>query len=196
VAGVTGPNDPPQPYQPYDQPSYPQPGYPQPGYPQPGYQQPGYQQPAYQQPGYPQWPGDDKPAAPRRPGVLIAAGVLWLVIAAFLILVGVVTSVADQIPGFNDAMRQQGITVTPEQLRTLGFLQIAFGVLIGALGVLVFRGSLWARIAVVVVAAVPGLLFSRTLFFPLLVIAAAVLQFLPAANAYAQDRRRAYRPQL
>jgi hypothetical protein len=208
LAGVTSPNDPP-PYQPYGQSGHPQPGseqpgqhpgYQQPGYPQsgyPGYQQPGYQQPGYQQPSYPQWPGQydsaESGAPMRRPAVLIAAGVIWLLIALFMVAFGIFTAVADQIPGFNEAMRQQGITITSEQLRTFGFLLISFGVLIGALGILVFRGSLWARIAVLAAALMPALVLVQTYFFPLLVITAGVLQFLPAANAYAQQRRRSYR---
>jgi TM2 domain-containing membrane protein YozV len=67
---------PPDPYEPRDEPSdeeptapYP-PGPPQPGYgyQQPGYQQPGYQQPGYEQPGYGYQPGyyypQGYPAAP------------------------------------------------------------------------------------------------------------------------------------
>jgi hypothetical protein len=217
--GVSSPNDPSQPYQPADQPGQPRPsaaqpepdqpgyqqpgysGYPgyqqQPGYPgyqQPGYQQPGYQQPGYQ-PGYSQWPSseqwpDSSRGPVRRPGVLIAAGVLWLLIALFLLLLGVLMAVAGQLPGFNEAMREQGVIITSEQLLASGLVVIAFGLAIGLLTIPVFRGALWARIAIIAVALLPTFIFARTLIFPLFVIAAAVLQFLPAANNYALDRRR------
>ncbi|HEY0637325.1 MAG TPA: hypothetical protein VGD67_06740 [Pseudonocardiaceae bacterium] len=189
---MSSPYDPQQ--QPQQDPRYPQnPQYPQAQPPQYPYQPDagGYGQP-YGQPGYGQWGQQPVPQPPpRRPGVLTAAGVLWILAGAFLLLFGVLTAVADQLPGFEEAMAQQNLNLDPGLLRGVGIAGAVFGLAVIGLAIVVFRGDTWARIGIVVVVLLPTLVMLTTIVFPLLVIVAAVLQFLPAVNEYTRARARA-----
>lgn len=165
---------------------------------QPGYQpyQGGYQQgyPAYPPQGYPQQPFGGVPVPeppPRRPGVLVAAGVLWLLNGAFLLVFGIITAMADRLPGFDEAMRDQNLEITRDQLLAVGISGAVFGAAIIALAFPVFSGATWARIVVIVVALVPTAVLFALVVFPLFTIAASVLQFLPPVTRYVQAKRRA-----
>ena len=187
---MSGPHDPQQ-HQQWPPPEgHPPAGYPPAGYPPAGYQQAwgyqpaGYQPAGYQQGGYQPWA-----PPPDRPGVLIAAGVLWLLNGAFLLVFGVLTAVADRLPGFNDAMRDRDTEVTREQLLAVGITGAVLGAAIIALGVVVFSGATWARILVMVLAVVPTAFLLVLVIFPLFTIAASVLQFLPPVGRYLHAKR-------
>jgi hypothetical protein len=174
---VSSPYDPQQPgHQPYQPGSY-QPSYPPPGYPPPDYPPAGYQQ----------WSPSEQP---RRPGVLIAAGVLWLLTGAFLLVFGVLIALADRLPGFEEAMRESGTSISRDQLLAVGVFSAVFGAAIAGLAVAVFSGATWARILIMIVAAVPSLLLLGLVVFPLFSVTASVLQFLPPVTRYVQARRR------
>jgi hypothetical protein len=177
---VSSPYDPQQPYSPYPY------GYGQPSSPQAGYQPPNYVPPA----GYSQWTPPTQPERPRRPGVLIAAGVLWLLNGAFLLFFGIITMLADRFPGFDEAMRDQGLNITRDQLLAIGGGTAAIGLVLIGLAIPVFNGVTWARILIVVVAVVPSVLLITLVIFPLFSLIGGILQFLPPANRYAQARSR------
>jgi hypothetical protein len=178
-----------QPYQQgYPQQPYQQP-YPSAGYPPAGYQPAGYQPAGYQQAGYQQWqpPTADQP---RRPGLLVTAGVLWLLNGAFLLVFGLITAFADRLPGFEEAMLQSGRQITHEQLLSVGLGGAAFGaVLVGLAIVVLVTGATWARILIMAVAVVPTVFLVVLVVFPLITVAASVLQFLSPVNRYVQARR-------
>jgi hypothetical protein len=73
----------------YAQPTYGQPGYGQPPYGQSGYGQPPYGQPGYGQPTYGYGQPPYVPDLPARPGTVITAAVLGLVLGALGLLVTV-----------------------------------------------------------------------------------------------------------
>lgn len=146
------------------------------GYPQPGYQQ--------------QWPPPASEPA-RRPGVLVAAGVLWLLNGAFLLVLGGFTAVADQLPGFEEAMLSSGVQFTREELLAAGVVIAVFGAAMVGLGLAVLlTGATWARILIIVVALLPTVFLFQLVVFPLFTIAAIVLQFLPPVGRYVEARRR------
>jgi hypothetical protein len=172
VFGVSSPYDPQQPdHQPY-QPGYPPPGYPPPGYPPAGYQQ---------------WSPSEQP---RRPGVLIAAGMLWLLNGGLLLVFGALIALATRLPGFEEAMRERGAKISHDELMTAGVSGAVFGVVIIGLAVAVFSGAIWARILIMVVAVVPNILLLASIVFPVSFVAASVLQFLPPVTRYVQAKRR------
>jgi len=185
---VSSPYDPQQPYQQGYPPQPYQPDYPQQPYQQDYPQQP-YQQAGYPPAGYQQW---QPPTAerPRRPGLLVAAGVLWLLNGAFLLVFGVITAVADRLPGFEKAMLESGNQITRQQLLAVGISGAAFGAVIVGLAIAVLlTGAIWARIMIIVVAVVPTLFLLVLIVFPLFTIAASVLQFLPPVGRYVRARR-------
>ena len=198
---MSSPYDPQQPYQQPYQPGYPQDygqqpyqpyppaGYPPPDYPPAGYPPPDYPPPGYPPAGYQQWPPPTT-EPPRRPGVLVAAGVLWLLNGAFLLVFGVITAVADQLPGFEEAMLESGNQITRDELVAVGITAAVLGAAMIGLAIVVFvNGALWARILIMVVAIVPAVLLLLTVVFPLFTIAASVLQFLPPVGRYVRARR-------
>jgi hypothetical protein len=199
---VSTPNDPDQPQQPQRPPTGEQPAYPSqpyPGQPYPdqpyGYQQQppphGYQQYASPYGGYPQYggyPGQPPTGPPRRPGTLIAAGALWLLLAVPTLLFGIGSLLADRIPDI-DQLYANNPDLTPEFVRNFGIGATSAGLALLAFGIAVFSGALWARIAAAVVGGLIGL-FGFVFVVPLvLAIVAIVLQFLPASNAYDKARR-------
>lgn len=182
---VGTPSDPQQPQQPPWPSTGEQPAYPAHLY---GSQQPPSGYPHYS--GYPQhgsrvWP----PVGPlRRPVTLIAAGVIWLLLAVLTLLFGISALLADRIPDI-DQVYEENPSLTPELVRDFGIAATTAGLVLVVLGIAVFSGALWARAASMVIGGVVGL-FGFVLVVPLvLAIAAIVLQFLPASNAYAQARR-------
>ena len=121
--------------------------------------------------------------------MLIAAGVLWLLNGAFLLVFGVITAVADRLPGFDEAMRERDTEITRDQLLTIGITGAVSGALIIALGIAVFSGATWARVLVMVVAVVPTAFLLVLIVFPVFTIAASVLQFLPSVGRYVRAKR-------
>lgn len=203
--GVSGPYDQQQPghqqqpgyqeqpgyqqYQPRYQPGEYQPGGYQPGGYPPGYPPADYPPSNYPPAGYTQWSPPPEPP-PRRPGVLVAAGVLWLLNGAFLLVFGILTALADRLPGFEEAMRESGTQIGRDELLAVGIAGAVFGAAIIGLAVPVFTGATWARILITVVAVVPTAFLLVLVVFPLFTIAATVLQFLPQVSRYLQARRR------
>lgn len=186
--GVSTPSDPNQPQQPPwpstgDQPVYPSPPYGYQQQPPYGYQQ----QPPY---GYQQYGGYPEPPAgpPRRPATLIIAGVIWLLLGALALLVGIVYLLADRIPEF-DRVYADYPSVTPELVQGVGLVATVVGLALVAFGIPVFGGALWARIMTAVIGGLAGLIGILTVVVPLLAFTAIVLQFLPASNAYAKAKR-------
>lgn len=164
---------------------YPVDAYSAGGYPADAYSAGGYPAGWYPPAGYQQWPAAPQPARPPKPSALVVAGVLWLVEGALLLVAGTLTAIADRLPGFEEAMRDSGETITHEQLLTAGISGVVFGVAIGGFGVAVLlTGATWARALVVVSAAVPTLLLLVFVLPLVLTGTATVLQFLPAVNRW------------
>jgi hypothetical protein len=129
------------------------------------------------------------PGLPRRPATLIIAGVIWLLLGALTLLVGIVGLLADRIPDI-DRVYAENPGITPELMRVVGISATALGLALVVLGIVVFGGALWARIVIAVIGALVGLFGIVAVIFPLLALIAIVLQFLPASNAYATARQR------
>jgi hypothetical protein len=168
------------------------------GYQQPyGYQDPyGYQQPYGYQPypgqaQYGGWPGYPQPmdVAPRRPGALITAGVLWLLMGAVMLLLGVVVIVGNQLPEVEQVYAENP-GLTPALLTGIGVVMTALAVIVIGLGTAVFTGALWARIAIAVVGGLLAVFGLTTIVLPLVAVVATILQFLPAVNEYAKAKQR------
>ena len=177
---------------PYGQPQQPSP------YGQPGYGQPGYGQSPYGQ--YPQQPaGAPQRDADRRPGTVLAAGIVTIVMSGLVLLGSGFVALAalatreDFAEGFNDSA---GLDVSHDSLVTAVVVVCVVLCLWSAvaivLGVLAMRRSQAARITLVVSAAVTAL--ASLLGLPLgavtLVAAIAVIVLLFVGGAGAGYARR------
>jgi len=119
---------------------------------------------------------------------LIAAGVLWLLLAVPLLLSGIGALVIDRSPDI-DRLYAENPNLTPDLVRYVGIGATSAGAVLIMLGIAVFSGALWARIAAAVIGGLVGLVLLILIVPPVLAIIAIVLQFLPASSAYAKARR-------
>lgn len=121
--------------------------------------------------------------AAKRPGTVVAAVTLWVILGVGSALGGIALFVATG----NETLRRQvvlqiGTAVTPATLVSLGIVALVVGAAYIVFGVLMLRARNWARIAVTVLGLL-ALLGLNILTF-VLVAVAIVLQFLPSSNAY------------
>jgi hypothetical protein len=153
-------------YQPtQDLPSYGHPDSGQAGYGQPSSDQPnyayGYGPPAQAQFGYPPPGYAPRPSA----GTVITAGVVQIVQASLVILVGLlVLFVADTVQSIvNEAEKQTGSDVDSGRITgpiiAVGLVIVAIGVLLIVLAALAMRGRRWAAVTSVVLQSLAALLF-------------------------------------
>lgn len=139
--------------------------------------------------------------APRpgsRPGSVVAAVICWVFAGIILIGSGVLTVAGAGLPETRREVArlfaESDVPVTDAMLRQLllfsGTASIVLGVLTLVLGVLLLGGSNRVRVLITVVGLLDMLM---VLFGALFVLAALVLQFLPASNAWwrARDAGRA-----
>jgi hypothetical protein len=146
----------------YDQPQYgePQYGQPPPGYgPPPDYGQ-GYGAPQ----GYYGAGGPFAPDPNRRPGAVVGALVMTWIGVAFMVLIGLVclafAGSQELVEAFSTELRDQGITVAELTLllRVVGGVLLVWGLIVGTVSVFAWRRANWARIALIVMAALYGVL--------------------------------------
>lgn len=172
-------------------------GYPSQGYPD--------------QQNYPQQGYGDQTATPTsgahhgtpkigRPGVMVAAVVLWVLagLAAGFVGFGVAVGGGDpavreqlndalsqgQVPGVDAAGIQQALVI-------FGIVVLVLAALMIVLPLLMLGRQSWARILVTIVGVLALLPLIATFIGPILVIVAIVLQFLPATNAWFRAPRSA-----
>jgi hypothetical protein len=168
-----------QPYgqNPYEQPSYGQPSYGQPSYGQPSYGQPSYGQPSYGQPDHGQNPygqptygqpdqgqfGYGQPyggGQPARPGTVITAAVLALVLSAFgllttvLLLVGgaLIDDLVDSLDQSSDGSGSDGVGSVQLVLVLMALLALAWTVVMIWGSVLALKGR--SRVLLIVGASI------------------------------------------
>ncbi|MDQ3887277.1 MAG: hypothetical protein M3308_09810 [Actinomycetota bacterium] len=138
----------------------------------------------------------------RRPGLVVASVVLWVLIGLFFLLPGLVLALV----GDNQAMQEQledqladvaapsGVQLEPETLQqwifATGVVMAVLGALLIILSLLMLMRSNVARIVLTVLGVPVALLLLRTVVGTLVVLAAIVLQFLPPANVWFRSRRR------
>jgi hypothetical protein len=188
---------------PYGQAPYGQ----QPQYGQQPYAQPQYGQQPYGQPGFEQYPGAFPFAGQdpdKRPGTVLAAGIVTIVSSALTLVVlllgllGLSASRQEFIDELNRNADFQGLDVTADEL--VSVIQVFIGVfavwaLVGILlGVLVMRRSKVARILLVIssgLVVAGGLLSITSVFSGLWVLAAGAvigLLFMGGANDWYSRR--------
>ncbi|MET9328431.1 hypothetical protein [Tsukamurella sp. NPDC003166] len=139
------------PQQPYGQPDYSQQPYGQPDYSQQPYGQPGYAQQPYGQPGYPQpgfgQPGFGGPVPTTRPGTVLAAAIVLLVLGAGVLVLQLVSLGLGASAGIDDGAVMAGYAVG----RVLGFVLGVAGIAAGVL--LLLKRTKAVQIVATVVAA-------------------------------------------
>lgn len=182
------------PQDPYDPSQSQQPG----GLPPPG--QGGYPeaQPGYQG-GMPPPPGDHTERPVRRPGVVVAAAVLWVLTGLLFLLAGLATALAggnaEVQEELDNAFAQSGLTVDTDILQqgivVTGVVLAVVGALLVIGALLMLRRSNAARILLTVLGVIVALLLLGTVIGTIVVLVAIVLQFLPAANAWFRAPRSA-----
>jgi uncharacterized membrane protein len=167
-----GQSSPPETSPPAAPPPYAPPPYGQPPYGQPQYGQPqqGYGPPPDYGQGYgaPQgYYGAGGPFAPdpnRRPGAVVGALVMTWIGVAFMVLIGLVclafAGSQELVEAFSTELRDQGITVAELTLllRVVGGVLLVWGLIVGTVSVFAWRRANWARIALIVMAALYGVL--------------------------------------
>lgn len=165
-----------------------------------------YRDPRPEQPGgwsdtpYPAGMPPGQPAAPpRRPGVVVAAAVLWVLAGLFFLLSGLVLAFAGSNATveqqFEDAVAQSGVQIDPETLQqgvlVTGIVMAVLGGLLVLLALLMLGRSNGARVVLTVLGVLAALLLLGTVIGTLVLLVAIVLQFLPSANAWFRFRRAA-----
>lgn len=150
--------------------------------------------------GYP--PGPLPPA--RRPGVLIAAVVLWVLIGLFALIAGIVliaVSGSEQtVNTFVGTLEDRGFAnVDDETVRTalvaVGVVVVVLGILEIASALVMLRRQNWARVLVTIVGVLVGIAMFRTFLVPAGVVIAIILQFLAPSNQWFRTRPgRGYGP--
>jgi hypothetical protein len=127
---------------------------------------------------------------PRRPGVLTAASVLWILYGVTFVVIGVGVAASYWLPAISEPSPSAG------QVDDIGYglVAVGFGMLITVLGVFVLNGTTWARVVVMVVAAMLAILMIGLLIFAVVTIIASVLQFLPPVSRYVAATRQSTVP--
>jgi hypothetical protein len=132
-------------------------------------------------------PAYGPPGAPvKRPGTVLAAMVLWIIVGVVSLVVAAALLAAAANESFHRrVVLQLGAEIASPALLGVGVLTALIGVAYIVLAVALSRARNWARISVSVLG-VLGLilLFGLNLLMFVLVAGAIVLQFLPASNNY------------
>jgi hypothetical protein len=132
--------------------------------------------PAYGPPG----------ASAKRPGTVLAAMVLWIIVGVVSLVVAAALLAAAGNESFHRrVVAQIGTEIASSALLGVGVLAVLIGIAYIVLAVLMSRARNWARIAISVLG-VLGLilLFGLNILMFVLVAVAIMLQFLPASNNY------------